>query len=159
MKQTTTMQRIAIVLLLATTHTLFAQTNVVVTLNNGTATSYSVENADKLYFSNNNLVITESTTLTQISLSSIRKVTFPSSISGIQTTEKSNELALYPNPAKDVIFIENLTSNDNLVAIYSMSGSLVSKQTLSSNAVNISALPRGLYIMKINNNVLKFSKL
>lgn len=76
----------------------------------------------------------------------------------ISEVEFSNELKLYPNPAKNQFFIDKKYFGKNpnaTIYIYSMYGSLVSQQEISSNVVNISNLSPGLYVVKMTagNNI------
>ena len=147
-----------VILLYSVMQPLTAQTEVKVTLKNGTETSYLVENSGKLYFANDQLVIKESATTKTVSLSTIRKITCPANSSGI-TNPTTNELLVYPNPATDVLHIANLTT-ESMATIYAINGvQLLSQRIAVDGSINISALQSGLYLIKINNNVIKFSKL
>jgi hypothetical protein len=67
--------------------------------------------------------------------------------SGIQSV-KVTPLQLYPNPAKDIIYLENKVNTT--VDFYNIAGVLVksAKLTASANSVNIRELPAGSYIVK-----------
>ena len=147
-----------IMLLYSVMQPLAAQTEVKVTLTSGSETSYLVENVGKLYFANDQLVIKESTTTKTVSLSTIRKITFPGNSSGI-THSTTNALVVYPNPATDILYIANLTT-ESIATIYSINGIQLLRQHVAVDGnINVSMLQSGLYLIKINNNVIKFSKL
>jgi hypothetical protein len=69
----------------------------------------------------------------------------------IQNITVSN-LQIWPNPAKDVIKIQN-NSNCTIARIYSQSGSMVNESVLKSgtNSMNVSMLPFGAYIVNIKD--------
>lgn len=85
-------------------------------------------------------------------------VTYPFANS-IQNDENTKvfDINIYPNPAKNVIYIDFLseTPNNYNLKIFNNLGSVVNGNNIlnkSSNAINISNLPNGIYFIKISNN-------
>ncbi|MDR2206533.1 MAG: T9SS type A sorting domain-containing protein [Flavobacteriaceae bacterium] len=73
-----------------------------------------------------------------------------------QEIEK-NKISVYPNPVKDVLTIQGSEfKNSKFSEIYDISGKLV--KTFNGNSVNVSALQKGIYILKIDNQSVKFIK-
>ncbi|MCX7987384.1 MAG: T9SS type A sorting domain-containing protein, partial [Bacteroidales bacterium] len=70
-------------------------------------------------------------------------------------TISSNNLSIYPNPAFDYIFIKNYNSAD--VKIIDLNGRMY-KLASNNGRVNISTLPKGMYLLTIGNNSYKFIK-
>lgn len=70
----------------------------------------------------------------------------------VETTTE-NQISIYPNPSNEYIKIKWTTPIDNsVVEIYSITGSLLYKNTLNSdNSINISDLKSGIYIIKMNS--------
>lgn len=69
-----------------------------------------------------------------------------------------NSIRLYPNPATDVLNIQNGTSKDiSDISIYAINGVLV-KQTSKAATVGIADLQDGVYIVKVqvDNQVLNY---
>lgn len=66
------------------------------------------------------------------------------------------QVKLYPNPAHDKLFIqfpESDYSQELLITIYDMQGkSYLNKTIFAQNELNISALPKGMYIVQIISN-------
>lgn len=62
---------------------------------------------------------------------------------------------LYPNPAKDRIFLSNTRGVYN---VYDFVGRNVLSGTLGTDGIEISALPAGLYMLKIGGEAYKFTK-
>ncbi len=58
-------------------------------------------------------------------------------------------LKMYPNPAKNNLFIETALNSDINVSIINVLGKEVINSKVSNNAVNISGLTPGMYIVKI----------
>ena len=63
---------------------------------------------------------------------------------------KKNSVNVYPNPAKDVINISNVSSKAQF-EIYSVGGQLVN-QGITDGKVNVSKLTKGVYILSIESN-------
>lgn len=73
------------------------------------------------------------------------------------------ELILYPNPVKNILSVSNLGNSGEkiMIDIYSANGSLVKNITAKrENAlqINVSNLPTGIYLLKINYKTYKFIK-
>lgn len=68
---------------------------------------------------------------------------------------RNNQPMVYPNPAKDVIYISTDKKIDQL-QLFDMSGKLVLTQTNmnAGNKLDISKLSKGIYILKINSGGL-----
>jgi PKD repeat protein len=70
----------------------------------------------------------------------------------------SDNISVYPNPANDYIFI-NSSKTDKLATIYNSLGIKIMEHNLLNNKINISELKPGLYLIEIDNEILKFIKL
>lgn len=67
---------------------------------------------------------------------------------GVADMQRSNTIKLWPNPASQILFVENEQSIEQ-VRIYNMLG--VEVLRTSTNAINVSALPQGTYIIKVTD--------
>jgi hypothetical protein len=68
---------------------------------------------------------------------------------GMNTLD-ADKLSLYPNPATDGFYIDT-KYNSTTVSIYDLSGTLVlAKSVTGKTYIDITALPQGIYIVKIN---------
>jgi hypothetical protein len=64
----------------------------------------------------------------------------------------SQNILIYPNPAHNQIFVKTNSISSNSFEIFNMTGKLVKKGKFESNhPISISDIPKGLYIIKINN--------
>jgi hypothetical protein len=83
------------------------------------------------------------------------------SSAGIIEPEKQHKLNVYPNPAQNFIEISRASNHsiNSPSIIYSMLGKEVLKQSdLSSNTLDISMLPAGIYIIKLGEQMGRFVK-
>ena len=123
----------------------------------GTTTSHVMNTNTKIYYSDTQLFLDDNGTTVSYNLSELRKAYFTTQ----QNTEEveNQQLAIYPNPAKDVLNIKNLADNQE-VTIYSINGAVVMKTIASGNAeINISELRPGMYVVSAGNLVSKFIKM
>ena len=80
----------------------------------------------------------------------------------IENTLK-NYFNVYPNPANEMITVENLTGNSAIIEIYNYLGTKICSYKInkSVNFISLKELACGLYIYRIsqNNNTIKSDKL
>jgi surface protein len=78
----------------------------------------------------------------------------------ILTTNEAGEntkLIVYPNPATDIIFINNAKEND-VVSFYDVAGKLVKTTKLNSTMqVSVKDFTKGIYYITVNNRELKIA--
>ncbi|MBB3700096.1 fibronectin type III domain-containing protein [Flammeovirga yaeyamensis] len=70
----------------------------------------------------------------------------------IDLEEELNEITVYPNPASQVIKIKGLLEVPQL-ELYTLQGKLI--QSLKSNELEVNSLPKGLYILRINQTTVR----
>ncbi len=64
---------------------------------------------------------------------------------------KTKELAIYPNPASDKIYIQEYYGENLLFSIFNVQGVNVKKGILNIKAIDIAGLKPGMYVIKIND--------
>jgi photosystem II stability/assembly factor-like uncharacterized protein len=69
------------------------------------------------------------------------------SISKVQ----SGDLILYPNPVHSTLYINSSYQNE-AISIYDLQGKLILSNPNINNQINVSRLPRGVYVIKINDS-------
>jgi hypothetical protein len=135
-------------------------TQMVVTMNDGTIQTYSIMESGRVYFENNTfLVIDEGTAkdVIRIKMSDIRKITCEEEV-GL-TENQTAEICILPNPVHDVLVLQNL-GGIQTVNIYSIDGRLMRTFEASSDeAIDVSAFPVGLYLVRTQSSTLKMIKL
>ena len=81
-------------------------------------------------------------------------------VTGIdEASVKEEKMSVYPNPAGDIVnvMLPEMNSVHGNISLYSMQGDLMMTQHTSSSQVqvDISSLPKGMYIMEYNNAEIK----
>lgn len=124
--------------------------------------SIDLNNLRKITFGGGNLILSYHVGSDEnIVTSSIRNMVFTSitGINDLKTDAKS--MLVYPNPGVDFISLKNVPTGDLNLVIYSICGNQIInlQHYTNDNQINISRLTKGIYIIKVNNQALKFTKL
>lgn len=69
---------------------------------------------------------------------------------GIVDNATSAVVKTYPNPANDVLRLENTFSADAIISIYDITGKMVKEVSLSESEMNVSTLAAGMYTFSIS---------
>jgi hypothetical protein len=121
----------------------------------------SLSSIQKISFSGSDIVINyTSGNADQIALNQINKIIF-GTISGLNNMYLSqNDITVFPNPATDFISLKNVTTNQKLI-IYSVSGLeiMTHKINVLDEKIDINQLKQGIYIIRVDNRAIKFTKL
>lgn len=64
-------------------------------------------------------------------------------------TINQKEIVVYPNPTSEILNFQNLPPSIKDVSLFNIQGSLIKNYSVSENQLNISALPAGIYFIKI----------
>lgn len=124
---------------------------------NGTTADYTMSSDSKIFYSDTQIFIKSNGETVSYDLSGLRKAYF--SITDNDDEIENQHLAIYPNPATDVLKILN-TSENKSVTIYSIDGKVVKRIEVSEEAeINVSDLNSGLYIIGVGNEFSKFIKM
>lgn len=85
--------------------------------------------------------------------------TFRFSTLGTKGVFAEKQWAIYPNPVKDQLNITAAAALNNAIAeVYDLTGRQVFYQKINTNTINVSALPAGIYILKMGSKTGKFIK-
>lgn len=104
-------------------------------------------------------------TLTMIDLLGEKLVYGRQVLSTEEVNASENSLKVYPNPAKNELYIQGITTNSTITySIYSLLGNtIISENSLKQNNINVAGLKAGIYFLKITqkgkNYIKKFIKL
>ena len=67
-------------------------------------------------------------------------------------SEELTSFTVKPNPASDVLFIENTAGTSSNVSVYSITGALVMSERFENEVrLDVASLPRGMYIVRMEN--------
>ncbi|MFZ4454794.1 MAG: T9SS type A sorting domain-containing protein [Bacteroidales bacterium] len=130
------------------------------TLKNGTQHPFALSSIQKISFANSSLLLNyRSASPESFSLVAVGAITF-SNLSAIRPTIFNSKISLYPNPVSDFVSLRNLPEGNNVVTIYRNDGASARIFALSATdkTVDLSQLASGFYLLKVNNQVIKFVK-
>lgn len=151
---------ISLLLLAFCTATTFAQTEVKVAMNDGSSSSIIVSDLGKLYFSPETLFVNDGNGTPQaFAISDIRKVTFTTLYDDIETFQNSNDILIYPNPAETSFKVASSNTEQMHLVLYSIAGQkLIDKYISANEAIDISQLRSGIYLVQVNDTNFKLCK-
>ena len=139
----------------------FAQDYVKVNLASGTK-EYKVDEIKSFTFDGNSLKVNkqDGSAADSYQMAEIKDITFDMT-SGIEDMKiAGGKLTLSVAPGSDLININGYDSKERYtVAVYNLAGEKVMGiDSWKGTAVDVSALPKGVYVFKINNTTLKIRK-
>lgn len=127
---------------------------------NGTVKEVNLADLNRITLAEANMnLIFKNAPIESLALSSVQCMTF-STATGVAPLF-GTVASVSPNPARNYILIKNLTVQENPVLIYNAAGTLV-KSVDAGNVtqhIDVSNFSRGIYFIRINNQILKFIKL
>lgn len=84
-------------------------------------------------------------------------------ISGIETLNEVENLKVYPNPTKNILKVETKVEKIETVTVSNILGSKYNARIIESSpgkmSLDCSNLATGVYILKINNSIVRFTKI
>lgn len=136
-----------------------AQTRFTLTFQDASSQEIEVSAAGKIYFDNNYMYIDDGTAVPySFAVANIRKMTFDE-VLGMREIVSEN-FKVYPNPARNELYINGDEFGPYPYVLFSMDGRLLLQgEVQNGDAIQIGDIPTGLYILKINNTSLKINKL
>ncbi|MFT3753372.1 MAG: T9SS type A sorting domain-containing protein [Paludibacter sp.] len=134
------------------------------TIKNWDGTDKNVELSllKKMAFSGTNLVLSylnggdES-----ITVSTVHKMFFGSYTNVNEISDNNKSVSIYPNPSSGYIYLKHVMENSTHATVYNVNGVAVMTVNLSSGTekIDVNALSKGIYFVKINSQVFKFTRL
>jgi len=136
-----------------------AQTKVTLTFQNASTEEIEVNAYGKIYFANDYMYIDDGNAFPySFAVSDIRKMTFDE-VLGVNDIV-TETFKVYPNPVHNELYISSDDFQPHPYQLYSADGRLLMQgESQEGNPINVSNLPTGLYILKVNNSSFKISKL
>lgn len=114
----------------------------------------------KITFSGTDMVLNYQAGSTEnVAVSLIQKVTFSPFTALSSTYEDESIFSVYPNPSSEYIYLKNVPESITSIRIYSISGIQAMNLLLADKKIDVSQLAKGIYLIKVNNQVSKFTKL
>lgn len=115
---------------------------------------------NKLTFSNTDLILNYFLGGEEaIPRQEIRKIAFGNA-TGVQNVLQRNSFRVYPNPAAEFIRLTNIPDAQYTVTIFSITGNQITtlQNFTIQQSIDISNIQKGMYIIRANNFVTKFTK-
>lgn len=137
--------------------------SLVVQLKSGSEIVSALSTVQRITFSGTTMtVLKKDATQTNYTINTVQKLLFDlrSATAIKETTSILNNVKAYPNPTTDIIFVEGIKTVENL-RLYTLAGNqLTVSHSLLNNVLqlNVSALPKGFYILQVNNQTIKIQK-
>ena len=97
----------------------------------------------------------------RINVADVKRITFEGKWTGVEGVSKeATSLRLRSNPVEAILSVEGYDgSKPAVVSIYSIAGrEALHGENWKGEDINVSHLPTGVYILRINNSTLKFIK-
>lgn len=134
-------------------------TQMIVTMNDGTAQTFAMDEADRVTFEDNTtLIIQQGVGQTMIPLADIRKIVCDETMGG-QSEHTMAKASITPNPVHDVMMFHNLNGVET-INIYTLDGRLMKTfESSGEEFISTEDLAKGLYLVKTQTCVLKIIKL
>jgi len=124
----------------------------------GTNKSIQLSQLKKITFSTTDMLINYQTgTNENIALSFIQILSF-SPYTALNSIFDNTGIIAYPIPSHDILILKNIPFGINELSIYSISGAKLLNLSVINNTINVSGLTKGVYLAKMNNQVIKFTK-
>jgi hypothetical protein len=136
--------------------------NLMIRLNDASQYRKPLVFMEKFYFYDNNLIVDfKGDSSESFSVSTINKLFFRETESGIDDTKQYNPIVVYPNPTNDRIFIKDMPENISEIYFYNVEGKIVmSCQVPDDNSpINISQLSAGIYFIRIGKHIVRFERI
>lgn len=137
------------------------ESNLVVKLKSGLSNSLSIKSIKSIYLASSMLYLNVfDGTNAVYANADIQKIYFEDATAVAPVAENTKLLA-YPNPTKGVVYFRGLTEESVPVRVFNLSGVEVLNGRINSSvqSLDISFLPRGIYLINLNNKLVKMIKL
>jgi hypothetical protein len=132
--------------------------NMVLRLQGGTEQTIHLSNLQKITFSGSNLVLNLTSGSTQsYGFSNLEKMYF-TPLTSIKNTVQA-KADIFFNPTDNEIHFRNLAAGAQRVVVYRMDGlALINTTVTNDETIDMSGYPASIYLIRINNQILKFKK-
>jgi hypothetical protein len=135
--------------------------SLVIRLGDGSDKTILLSTIKKITFSVSSIILnkTDSTTA-PYAISDVKKMSFGFYSAVDEVFLDTNGVLLYPNPATDFLIIKNVPNSELNVTVFGIDGTIIKSEKLSSISykIDISDLKKGIYLLKVDNTILKFMK-
>ncbi|WP_326981229.1 T9SS type A sorting domain-containing protein [Chryseobacterium sp. MYb264] len=98
----------------------------------------------------------ESGPIPTLQITSLPVTKMPAVLKAAEVTDrvKDNKISFFPNPVKDMLHIKASENKGYFFQIYNMSGQMIKAGEFENGKTDLSALPSGVYLLKVNSEVM-----
>lgn len=135
--------------------------SVIIQNNDGTESSELLNNIVNLTFTSDLMNVKTTSQTTSFTVSDIRKIYFDNVVVVGVDQIAVNGLVVYPNPVTNLLKVRFDDANSHSLFIYRIDGVLVfrSGSYTSDQVIEVGQWSKGLYLVRLDNQVVKFEKL
>lgn len=138
-----------------------AQKSIIVQLRNGSESYVQLEQLQKITLGASMLELRNPSEILQsFKIEEIQKIRFGVYSSITSPTSEFN-LQVFPNPVTDFFTIRNAPKETYKATIHSIDGRIIKEiSNIGENQeINVAELQTGIYLLRVNKSIIKFSKL
>lgn len=137
-----------------------AQVRMLVYPTSGTeATAFNLDDVTKLTFGESQLFVNAAKTQTAFSFEGVRCIKFDGLTDDISPVISNGETRLKASYANGVITLAGWQGGETRAEVFSLSGyKQLSIARWNGNSISVEALPKGVYLLRINSFTYKFVK-
>ncbi len=136
--------------------------SLLITKNSGEIQQVAIDLNSKITFEKKSMLVNNTNGETPFITTEIQsvKITDDSPIlNGIENNHIGSELKIFYNTSDKNIYISGISTEIATAYIFNITGSLIMKKEISDNGrIDLNTLTRGIYIIKVEDNVTKFNK-
>jgi len=146
-------------LFLSLTGKLFAdaESKLITVSADGTETTYALADVQRIVFADNSMTVIMKSGEDKAAITCIRFLL--SDNVGTENPELPSKVFVFPNPVTTTLTVSG-TNSDVKINLFDLSGKLLKSVPAQDNStdVNVTSLQRGVYLLQVGKQVLKFVK-
>jgi len=142
--------------LLAVGQLMMAQSfNMIVLKADGNETQYAVSDVQKIVFDNSTMTVELKS---GENVADVTRVSFKDA-TGVETLKPESSVSVFPNPVQETLTVKGVKKGA-VINVFDMSGGLLQTVTTQENTanINVSSLQKGVYLLQVDKQVVKFIK-
>ena len=125
----------------------------------GNPTQVDLNRVQTIQFFKNNKIQLNLTTESSQSVEQVRSLIFGELTTSVEDFSTQARISVNPNPTVDALMVNGVQENSKMV-VYSINGIMILSQTSQDgiNKIDVSNLPKGMYLLHMDTETFKFTK-
>jgi hypothetical protein len=122
----------------------------------GTKTTYVLSDMQRIVFASNTMTVNMKSGNNVVDIISVR---FLAGTTGVETLKPESSVFVFPNPVKTNLTVVGIDKSVK-INLLNVNGILLQSFLTQSNTadIDVSSLPQGLYLLQVEEQVIKFAK-